>query len=124
MGSETSLKVSIRGDIKFSGDSKANVIVAEAGPIEGTKTTFTFATTTPSADIVTTTTEPSEAFLDPVVKELMVETVERSKKHFVEGLNFSFSSKDWSVNFELRREPEKVTTTKLTAKKETKGLRH
>jgi len=112
--------------ITISAEEKAdtaniNIIVAEAGPIGGPKQTFTFATTTSSGDIVTTVTKPYEALLEPETKEFMIETVERSKKHFVEGLRFSFSPKDWSISFELRREPEKVTTTKLTGKKEKKG---
>jgi hypothetical protein len=115
------LEISLGGGIKFSGDSKGDVIVIEAGPIDGPKERITVAATTSSGDIVARATGPYGGTLDPEVKELMIETVERSKKHFVEGLKFSFSPKDWSISFELRREPEKVTTTKLTGKKESKG---
>lgn len=115
------LEIFKKEDIGVSENKKINVIVVEAGPIGGHKERVTFPTTTSSGDIVAGATGPYEGTLEHEVKELMIETVERSKKHFVEGLKFSFSPKDLSFSFELRREPEKVTTTKLTGKKESKG---
>ena len=106
--------------IGVSENKKINVIVVEAGPISGHKETVMFPTSTSSGDIVAGATGPYEGTLQHETKEFMIETVERSKKHFVEGLKFSFSLPDWTFNFELRREPEKVTTTKLTGKKESK----
>lgn len=92
MGPGKSLEISVKRDLNLSGGSKGNIIVAEAGPIEGTKTTFTFTTNTPSGDIVATITQPYEAILEHETKEFMIDTVERSKKHFIEGLKFSFVS--------------------------------
>ena len=115
------LEIFAKEGLKVSENENVDIIVVEAGPIEGAKQTFAFATTTSSGDIVATITKPYEQSLQPEVKELMVETIERSKNHFVEGLKFSFSPKDWTFSFELKREPEKVTTTKFTAKKENKG---
>ena len=115
------LEISIKEDIKVSENENVNVIVVEAGPISGPKERFKFYTTTSSGDIVAGATGRYGGTLQPEVKEFMIETVERSKKHFVEGLKFSFSPTDWSFSFELKREPKKVTTTKLTGKKESKG---
>jgi hypothetical protein len=115
------LEISVGGEIKPSGDSKGNIIVIEAGPIDGPKERITVAATTSSGDIIARATGPYGGTLQNEVKEFMIETVERSKKHFVEGLKFSISPKDLSFSFELKREPEKVTTTKLTGKKESKG---
>jgi hypothetical protein len=121
MEPEKPLVIVVNDKMTIGEKEKVGIIVAEAGPIGGSKETFTFTTTTSSADIVTTVTKPYEAILEYEIKELIIETVERSKKHFVEGLKFSFSPKDWTFSFELRREPEKIATTKMTAKKESKG---
>jgi hypothetical protein len=115
------LEISAKENVGVAEYKETDVIVIEAGPIDGPKERITVAAATSSGDIVAGATGRYGGTLQPEVKEFMIETVERSKKHFVEGLKFSFSPTDWSFSFELKREPKKVTTTKLTGKKESKG---
>ncbi|NWG03597.1 MAG: hypothetical protein HXY44_12150 [Syntrophaceae bacterium] len=77
-----------------------------------------FVTEVSSGGIVDEVTQPYQNIITPELKEYMVETVERSKKHFWERLKFEVSIKDLKFNFELERKPEKTTRMQITAKKE------
>jgi hypothetical protein len=115
------LEISAKENAGVADYKETEVIVVEAGPVGGPKERVTFPATTPSGDIVRGATGPYGGAVQEEVKEFMIETVERSKKHYIEGLKSSISLKDLSFSFELKREPEKVTTTKLTGKNESKG---